>query len=155
MKLSKNSDTKYYSISEAAQKAGISVHTLRMYEREGLLIPVKEGNSNRKYTDCDIERIDCIRKTINQDKISIEGIKRILSLAPCWQLKNCSSSERENCPAFTEHSKPCWAYKHKNNLCETNECRNCIVYQTYSNCNSIKHLIRTVSVHNSLIQNNQ
>ncbi len=30
-----------YKISEAAKILGISVHTMRMYEREGLIIPLK------------------------------------------------------------------------------------------------------------------
>ena len=63
-------DEPKYTISMAAKLSGISIHTLRMYEREGLIIPFKKDSNQRLYTDRDIERIACIRKTINEDKIN-------------------------------------------------------------------------------------
>ena len=44
-----------YTIDEAAQKMGISKHTLRYYEREGLLTPVKKlASGHRRYSDEDL-----------------------------------------------------------------------------------------------------
>lgn len=44
-----------YTIDQAAQRMGISKHTLRYYEREGLLAPVdKAANGHRRYTDGDL-----------------------------------------------------------------------------------------------------
>ena len=41
-----------YSIDDAAERSGLSKHTLRYYEREGLLPPVgKALNGHRRYTD--------------------------------------------------------------------------------------------------------
>jgi len=65
-------DEPKYTISNAAKLMGISVHTLRMYEREGLIIPFKKESNQRLYSDRDLERVKCIRKTINDDKIHIE-----------------------------------------------------------------------------------
>ena len=46
------------SIAEAAEAAGLSVHTLRYYERAGLLAPVeRNGSGHRRYTAEDVEWI--------------------------------------------------------------------------------------------------
>jgi MerR family transcriptional regulator/heat shock protein HspR len=69
-----------FPIRTAAKLLKISVHTLRMYEREGLIIPFKKETSHRLYSKDDLARIECIRNAINQQKISINGIKTIYSL---------------------------------------------------------------------------
>ena len=43
-------DEPKYTISNAAKLAGISIHTLRMYEREGLIIPFKKTSNQRLYS---------------------------------------------------------------------------------------------------------
>jgi DNA-binding transcriptional MerR regulator len=44
-----------YTIDEAAERTGLSKHTLRYYEREGLLPPIAKASSgHRRYTDDDI-----------------------------------------------------------------------------------------------------
>jgi MerR family transcriptional regulator/heat shock protein HspR len=133
-----------YTISTAAKLLGISVQTLRMYEKEGLIIPFKKTSNQRLYSDEDVERIRCIRKTINEDKISINGIKTILSLIPCWKITNCSE-DGEACQAFSEHRNPCWTLQKKNNFCLDVECRECEVYRNFGNCGMIKTKIRDLT----------
>jgi len=127
-----------YAISTAARLLGISVHTLRMYEKEGLLLPFKSAGNQRRYSDMDLERIRCIRKAITQDKIGIEGIRRILALIPCWAICDCKEKDRQNCEAFNSYTKPCWTYNHNNNYCEGMDCFSCEVYNSFSDCASIK-----------------
>ena len=67
-----------YPIRTAAKLLNISVHTLRMYEKENLILPFKKSTNHRLYSKSDIERIECIRNAIKEDKISINGIKFIL-----------------------------------------------------------------------------
>ncbi|MFI0419018.1 MerR family transcriptional regulator [Spongiactinospora sp. 9N601] len=45
------------SIGQVAQRTGLSVHTLRFYEREGLLVtPIHRNSAGRRvYTDQDVE----------------------------------------------------------------------------------------------------
>jgi len=131
-----------YTISSAANLLNISVHTMRMYEREGLILPYKKESGQRLYSDRDIERIKCIRKTINEDKINIEGIRRVLALIPCWSIVNCSLSDRIDCIAFNSHDKPCWMINHKNNYCEGKDCRECEVYKCFGTCDSIKNKMK-------------
>jgi MerR family transcriptional regulator/heat shock protein HspR len=133
-----NKTTPKYKISEAAKILGISVHTLRMYEREGLIIPYKKSTNQRLYSDEDIERLRCIRNAINEEKISIEGIKRIFSLVPCWAIVNCSLQNIDFCKALKASNKPCWTFKHENNFCADKDCRDCEVYKIFNNCESIK-----------------
>ena len=138
----KKSQEPQYKISIAADILGISVHTLRMYEREGLIIPFKKDSSQRLYSDKDLERLNCIRTAINQEKISIEGIKRIFSLVPCWAIVKCSEIDKKNCEALNGHAKPCWTFKHENNYCTNRECRECEVYNDYGNCGVIKEKLK-------------
>ncbi|NOX18996.1 MAG: MerR family transcriptional regulator [Chlorobi bacterium] len=139
-----NPNNPKYTISSAANLLQISVHTMRMYEREGLILPHKKESGQRLYSDMDIERIKCIRHTINEDKINIEGIRRILALIPCWAIVHCSISDRERCVAFGSLNKPCWMINHKNNFCEGRECRECEVYQSFGTCESIKNKLKAL-----------
>jgi DNA-binding transcriptional MerR regulator len=44
------------TVSEAATKVGLSAHTLRWYEREGLVEPVRRDSAGRRrYSDADID----------------------------------------------------------------------------------------------------
>ena len=134
-----------YTISQAATLLHISVHTLRMYEREGLIIPFQKKTKHRLYSKADLERLECIRSAINQLKISINGIKTMYSLIPCWEIMKCSQKERNKCKSYNEHSKPCWTYAHEDSLCQEKNCRDCDVYQKYSQCGQIKELIRCIT----------
>ncbi|MFZ1279446.1 MAG: MerR family transcriptional regulator, partial [Ignavibacteriaceae bacterium] len=118
-----------YPIRIAAKLLNISVHTLRMYEKEDLILPYKKSSSHRLYSLNDIDRINCIRSAINESKISINGIKTIYSMMPCWEVMNCSKEDRSKCSAFLRHSGPCWAVKGDDTVCANKDCRNCSVYQ--------------------------
>lgn len=131
-----------YTISNAAKLLEISVHTLRMYEREGLIIPFRKKSNQRLYSDKDLERIRCIKTTINVQKINIEGIRRILSLLPCWAIIDCSKNDKVNCDYYKNYEKPCWMINHKNNICKDKICRDCEVYKSFGNCASIKNKLR-------------
>lgn len=135
-------DKPVYPIRTAAKLLNISVHTLRMYEKEDLIIPFKKSTSHRLYSKSDIERITCIRSAINDSKISINGIKTIYSMMPCWEVLNCSKEDRSRCAAFLRHSGPCWAVKGEDTICASKDCRSCSVYLDYGECGSIKNFIR-------------
>lgn len=46
-----------YPIGQAAQKLGVSVDTLRRWEREGKLKPDRNAAGHRRYTDEDIDTL--------------------------------------------------------------------------------------------------
>src|SRR5204863_9725886 len=49
-------DRGLFSISVAAELAGLHPQTLRIYEREGLLDPVRSAGGTRRYSRRDIDR---------------------------------------------------------------------------------------------------
>jgi len=136
--LTQKSSDPVYTISTAARLLGISIPTLRMYENEGLIIPFKKSSSHRLYSDLDLERIKCLRSAINDNRMGIESIRRMLALIPCWAMIGCSERDRKKCEAFSSYEKPCWMHNHKNNICSDRECRECEVYNSFSDCSSLK-----------------
>ena len=130
-----------YSIGEAADLLGVSAPTLRMYEREGLILPIRKPSRHRLYTEHDLERIRCLREMINQKKVSIAGIKSILSMIPCWKIKQCPEAVRRSCPAFETTDRPCWIVEDKPWNSSRADCRNCSVYVDTSDCLKVKHLV--------------
>jgi len=140
-----NADTPMYSIGTVARMLGISVFTLRMYEREGLMISHKAASTHRLYSQSDVERLKCIRHAINEEKISIAGIRKIYSMIPCWDIVLCSASHRKKCPAYAGHVQPCWNYDHKQDACAKLDCRTCEVYRLSSDCDKIKASITNLT----------
>ncbi len=55
------------AIQQVADRTGLSIHTLRYYERMGLMAPIKRAlNNHRRYTSHDLEWIElvqCLRAT--------------------------------------------------------------------------------------------
>lgn len=136
------SDNPLYTIGSAARILGISVHTLRMYERNGLIIPYKSSARQRLYSDEDIERIRNIREAISVEKISIAGLQKIFSLIPCWSIMHCGESTSQQCPAYQGHSEPCWSLKEKGTFCINKDCRTCDVYKSFGNLKNVKDRLR-------------
>lgn len=130
-----------YSIGEAADLLGVSVPTLRLYEREGLILPLRKKSGHRQFKNQDLERIRCLRETINGKKVSIAGIKRLLSLIPCWKIRHCPDEVRDCCSAFTNGESACWTVPEREGECRTANCRECPVYTRLSDCDSLKGTI--------------
>ena len=115
------------SIGTAARMVGLSVSALRKYEREGLLIFFRSPSGRRLLSYSDLKRIKMIQQLINKIGLNIEGIRRLLALLPCWDLKPCTAEEKESCLAFTEPVSPCWMLD--NSVCSRKgaDCRVCRV----------------------------
>lgn len=129
-----------YTIGVAANKLGVSVHSLRQYEREGLILPFKTPTGRRLYSDLELEKIRCIKEMIQDEGLNFEGIRRLMALIPCWKLRVCSEKVKNSCEAFKNKMVPCWASEEK---CAhpLPSCRDCPVYQGIVHCDDIKPLI--------------
>ena len=68
-----------YSISVAAEIAGLHPQTLRIYEREGLLEPARSAGGTRRYSHNDITRLMEIT-ALTGDGLNLAGIRRVLAL---------------------------------------------------------------------------
>jgi len=133
---------KYYKIGEVARDLNIAVETIRMYEREGLVIPEKRDSGQRLFNDEDVHWITCIRRLIQEQGLNIEGIRRLLALMPCWHLKPCTESDQRQCPVFSGVAKPCWMIKSQlPEVCQTADCRHCNVYRSAISCENLKRLL--------------
>ena len=131
-----------YTIGTVARLLGVSVHTLRMYERKDLVIPSHAESGQRRYSQNDIDRLKCIRSAINVDKISIEGIRRVFMLIPCWAIVSCPPEDRDACSAYTGHGGPCWSAERTAGFCQARVCRDCPVYSEFAECGSIKEKVK-------------
>ena len=69
-----------YSIQDVSRKTGLSAHTLRYYEKEGLIKGVERSNGGfRQYTDEDLEALGlicCLKNT----GMSLQEIARFVEL---------------------------------------------------------------------------
>lgn len=131
----------YYTIGEAADILEVSIPTIRMYEREGLIIPHRKDSRHRRFSSTDIERIRCMRRMINQEKVSIAGIRRLLALIPCWKIKDCPESARKSCSAYMQVDAACWNASKKAWSCKSADCRLCSVYTQIADCHTLKQTI--------------
>ena len=121
---------------------GVSVHTLRMYEAEGLVFPHRTASSRRLYSHNDINRVRCVRIMLDEQGLNIAGIKAMMSLAPCWDIKNCSREDRMSCPAYTDTVEPCWLVENKPHFCSEEECRECKVFTELTLCGNMKLFLK-------------
>jgi len=117
-----------YPIGVAAELVGTSKQTLRLYENSGLIKPSRR-NKNRYYSKNDIKWIQCLRNLLHEKKYSIEGLKKLLEYAPCWELKNCPAEIKEECSTYMTITKPCWELNKA--ICKKASdkvCENCVVF---------------------------
>ena len=92
-------DKAVFTIGVAAKMLEVHPRTLRVYEEEGLVRPMRKG-SWRYYTMDDIHWIECLRAMIHHNGISIAAIKKLLNYTPCWNIADCPFAKRQNCTAF-------------------------------------------------------
>lgn len=117
-----------YPIGVVSELLGTTDQTLRLYEKHGLIKPARR-NKNRFYSENDIKWLKCIRELIHIKKISIEGIKKLLDYAPCWEITECPEERKEKCTAYIDRSKPCWELNRM--ICNKEagkKCEDCIVF---------------------------
>jgi MerR family transcriptional regulator/heat shock protein HspR len=67
-------------ISAVAEMYQIHPQTLRLYEREGLLLPSRSEGNTRLYTDEDLERLEFILNLARDLGVNIAGIAVILQM---------------------------------------------------------------------------
>jgi MerR family transcriptional regulator/heat shock protein HspR len=117
-----------YTISVVAELLGTTDQTLRLYEKHGLIKPARR-NRNRYYSENNVKWLRCIRDLIHKKKISIEGIKKLLDYAPCWEMTECPDEKKSACTAFVDRTKSCWELNRM--ICKKDnnrECEECIVF---------------------------
>lgn len=81
-----------YSIAEAAERLGLTAHTLRYYERDGLMLePVERSASGqRRYSDQDLEWVTLIAR-LRSTGMPIREVRRYTELV---RLGDATEEER-------------------------------------------------------------
>lgn len=69
-----------YMISAVAEMYNIHPQTLRLYERENLLIPSRSDGNTRLYTKEDLERLEVILKLTRDLGVNLAGVEIILNM---------------------------------------------------------------------------
>lgn len=68
-----------YTIGEFAHLTGFSIHTLRYYEKEGILKPARRDNNHRFYSSRDVEWMKFIVR-LKETGMPLKEIKQYASL---------------------------------------------------------------------------
>jgi MerR family transcriptional regulator, heat shock protein HspR len=68
-----------YGITVAAELSGIPVQSLRLYERHGLLTPIRSDGGTRRYSADDLARLRRISELVASG-VNLAGVGRILDL---------------------------------------------------------------------------
>ena len=86
------------TISEAAEASGLTAHTLRYYERAGLLDPIgREAGGRRRYDDADLARIGFLTK-LRATGMPIRTVREYADL-----LREGDGNERARLTLLEEH----------------------------------------------------
>lgn len=67
-------------ISAVAEMYNIHPQTLRLYEREGLLLPSRSEGNTRLYTEEDLQRLEVILNLTRDLGVNLAGIEIILNM---------------------------------------------------------------------------
>ncbi len=67
-----------HRIGEAARRVGVSPSALRLWERQGLVLPSRSARRYRLYSDADVEHLSRIRRLRDQERLNAAGIRRAL-----------------------------------------------------------------------------
>ncbi|WP_162450454.1 MerR family transcriptional regulator [Phytoactinopolyspora mesophila] len=87
----------HLGVSEAADHTGVSAHTLRYYERIGLLRVRRDASGHRLYGSHDIQRVMFITR-LRQTDMPIREIQRYFALADAGP-----ATEPERLELLTRH----------------------------------------------------
>lgn len=126
-------------IGAVAKHFNISVDLLRLYEREGLVIPIKSPKGTRYFTEQDYLWIGTVLRLVREARLNFAGIRHLLALLPCWEIRNCGHEKKRDCPVTKNPAAPCWT--NRNCCSEPQDCYNCAVYRSAPACENLKALL--------------
>ena len=73
-------DTPLYMIGIVAQMLSLHPQTLRLYEKEGLVVPGRSQGNTRLYSERDVERLKSILHLTRDMGVNLAGIEIILRM---------------------------------------------------------------------------
>lgn len=126
-----------YTIGTVAELLQEHPETLRVWERNGLISPDRNGYQ-RKYSNNDLKRLMFIKNLIDVKGLNIAGVRQVISMYSCWYHRFCSGGASKNSKVSINESKPCW--KQEGTFCLTPSdksefCHNCDMMRICQGCN--------------------
>lgn len=70
----------FYSISVVSKMFSIHQQTIRMYEKEGLITPMRSEGNTRLFSEEDVERLEEIINLTHNMGVNLKGVEVILKL---------------------------------------------------------------------------
>ena len=120
-------ESREYSIGSVSRLVDLSQKTIRDYEKMGFIKPRRDPRTNNRiYLDFEIEQIRQISHLIHNEGLTLPCIKRLLQLAPCWNIFDCEVKEK--CPAYEYTPTPCYETREKKETLCSGACDQCAVY---------------------------
>ncbi|MEI6503338.1 MAG: MerR family transcriptional regulator, partial [Armatimonadota bacterium] len=87
-----------YPLRTASSRIGLCPRTLRLYEEARLIRPARVGGKGQRlYSEQDLHWVRCIQDMIHGDQLTVVGIRRLLDLIPCWEIRHCSVEQAAAC----------------------------------------------------------
>jgi len=78
-RMDRDANQAVYVISVAAELTGMHPQTLRIYERKGLLDPLRTSGGSRRFSERDLARLRRIQQ-LTTAGLNLEGVRRVLEL---------------------------------------------------------------------------
>jgi hypothetical protein len=125
-------------IGAVARHFEVSVDLLRLYEREGLLIPLKSPKGTRYFTELDYPWIATVLRLVREARLNFSGIRHLLALLPCWEIRGCGDGRKRDCLVAAGADAPCWKDQ---SCCSPGDCYACEVYRAACKCENLKAFI--------------
>ncbi len=88
-----------YTIGAVAEMYNLHPQTLRLYEREGLLIPSRSSGNTRFYSPKDLARLEMILKLTRDLGVNLPGVSIVLDLRERMEMM------RREMEAFVEFAR--------------------------------------------------
>src|SRR5246500_5892938 len=76
----RESESRTFLISVAAELAGMHAQTLRTYDRLGLVTPSRTSGGGRRYSQHDVALLREVQRLSQDEGVNLAGIKRIIEL---------------------------------------------------------------------------
>ena len=70
-----------YVISVAARMVGVRTHTLRYYEKTGIIEPSRSRGNIRLYSDREIDQLRRVKTLMDDLGVNLAGVEVILNMA--------------------------------------------------------------------------
>ena len=84
-----------YVISIAARMLGVQTHTLRYFERIGIIEPSRSRGNIRLYSESDIAYVRQLKKLMDELGVNLAGVEVILRMAKSMNTLNRRIEELE------------------------------------------------------------